>query len=102
MRNIRRGTTENFSVTLGIDLTNAEKLSVIFSQKGKVVLEKELPDCSVEDNAIAFELSEEETLKFDCKQNPLQMQVRLKSMGRSLATGPHYMWVLPISKGGCL
>lgn len=61
---VRRGETPVFTFKFKFDLSEFDKMSLAFSQKGEVVLEKTLDDVTVEGNIVKLKLSETDTLSF--------------------------------------
>lgn len=98
---MRRGTTPTLTFTLPFKCSNITKLCVAFSQDNKLLLEKHLSDCNLEDDKISVTLSEEDTLLFDCKYK-LECQVRCACGDDKLASNIFEIEVDRILKDGCL
>lgn len=60
-----RGSTPTFTFEFDIEFNGLTALSVVFSQKEEVKVEKTLEECEVKGNQITITLTEEETLKFE-------------------------------------
>lgn len=74
---IRRGTTPTQQFNTSIDLHEATVLYITYKQYGKVVIEKDLDDCTVTASYVTTELSQEDTLLFDDTKE-IEIQIRAK------------------------
>lgn len=83
---MRRGTTPTLKFTLPFDAGSITALSIAFAQGGRVVLEKELKDCTIDGQAITLELTEEDTLTFDIGSDWVEIQLRVGIGSRRLAS----------------
>lgn len=99
---MRRGTTQTLTFNTGLDLSRVDLLDISFAQHDEVVVSKSLEDCTIDGQTIIVNLSEDDTLKFDSRKNPVQMQLRIGIGEARLASGQMYMKVEPILKGGRL
>ena len=73
---MRRGTTPKLIFTADMDCEQIDKLDVSFAQRDEVVLSKGLADCTVSGNTVTVRLTEEDTLLFDSRKNPVRIQLR--------------------------
>ncbi len=81
-----RGTTPTHTFVLPFDTANVKECMIIYGQDDKEVLRKEASVCTMSDNKIVVELTQEDTLKFDCKKN-VQLQLRVLTQDdKALAT----------------
>jgi hypothetical protein len=60
-----RGTTPALEFSLPFDSSHVKKMSLVFSQKRHVVIEKSLSDVEWTTEGISLLLTQEETLSFD-------------------------------------
>ena len=75
-----RGTTPTHIFNVPIDTAEIKSVRVIYSQGEKVVLKKELSECSIEEGRIIARLTQEETLLFDCHEHvTVQLRVLTKA-----------------------
>lgn len=72
-----RGTTPTFCLKMNRRIDGYEEISVAFSQKHSLVLEKATKDCHVDGNYLVIGLSQEETLRFS-SGIPTSIQVRVR------------------------
>ena len=76
---MRRGTTPTHKFTIPFVINNLSIISIVYSQYGKIVLEKATADCAVaktdSNMIIGTALSETDTLKFD--EGMVDIQIRL-------------------------
>lgn len=97
-----RGTTPTITIEVDQDCTAFELLEVTFSQADEVILTKKINDCAIDGNNITVNLTEEETLLFDCHKNPVKIQIRA-GIGKSrLASNIMHTTAEMILKDGCL
>jgi len=83
-----RGTTPTHIFALPFDVSNVAECMVIYAQDDTEVLHKKTDACSMSGNELRVELTQEETLLFDCSKN-VQIQLRvLTTEGKALATKP--------------
>jgi len=79
-----RGTTPTHIFTLPFDTEQIDKVRVIYAQDDRVVFVKE--ECEKEANVVSVKLTQEETLKFDCRKKvEIQMRILTKD-GEALAS----------------
>lgn len=81
---MRRGTTPTLTFTTPYAAENIVNGYITFNQRGTTVLEKQIPGdgVTVNDNSIALELTQEETLLFTANMSmPAQAQIRLLLQG---------------------
>lgn len=103
-----RGTTPTLYFSLPFEASRLEYLSIAFAQKdnpyqqdAKLVFEKTIGSCSINENEVVCELTEEETLLLDCHY-PVEIQLRAKCNGKSMASEIFNVPVERILKDGCL
>ncbi len=81
-----RGTTPTLEFTIPFDTSFLEEAYVTLSQNNVVVLDKALSDCKCDERKLSVKLTQEETLKLDCKcKTEIQVRVRTKE-GDALAS----------------
>lgn len=97
-----RGTTPTITFEADCDCTGFELLEVTFSQADNVILTKKLNDCAIDGNKITVNLTEEETLLFDCNKNPVLMQIRAGVGTGRIASNIMHTTAERILKDGCL
>lgn len=84
-----RGTTPTHTFNIPFDTSAITALRIIYSQGDEQILVKELPDCTVDGNTISVKLTQEDTFKFDCHKNTVQIQLRVLTAGNdALASDP--------------
>ncbi len=71
-----RGTTPRHIINVPVDTDEIKSARIIYKQNDKVVLKKNLTDCSIEPGRIVTKLTQEETLLFDCTE-PVSIQLRV-------------------------
>ena len=83
-----RGTTPTHTFKTKVDLRGVDCLYVTYSQNGRTVLEKTLEDCTVEEDSIQTELTQQETLLFDDRSDmPVFVQIRVRfPNGKAMAS----------------
>ena len=76
-----RGTTptHTFELEPEIDPALIKKVKVIYAQNDNVIFVKAKDACVFEGNVVKVHLSQEDTLKFDCKKN-VQIQLAIKTI----------------------
>ena len=74
-----RGTTPTHSFKCPFDLSTISKLRIIYRQGDTNILIKTLEDCTLNGNEISCKLSQEETLKFDCRKM-VKIQLRVVTL----------------------
>lgn len=75
-----RGTTPTHNFRLPFSAEMVSKFKVIYAQDDSVILTKENETCECDGNVIKVRLTQEETLKFDCKK-AVQIQIRVLTLG---------------------
>lgn len=73
---MRRGTTPTHTITVDVDLTDAEVIYLDYRQKNKIVLEKTKDDMTVEEGQIQVKLTQAETLAFSDDTVTIQLRAR--------------------------
>lgn len=99
---MRRGTTPTFTFTADMDCTQLDKLDISFAQRDEVVLSKGLADCVIDGNEITVHLTEEDTLLFDSRKNPVRIQIRAGIGDTRIASNTMHTTAEAILKDGCL
>ena len=83
---MRRGTTPTHTFTIPFDVANVSDALIVYAQNDLEILRKTAPHCHMDGNTISVELTQEETLKFNCHKK-VQIQVRvLTTEGKALAS----------------
>jgi 3D (Asp-Asp-Asp) domain-containing protein len=94
---MRRGTTPKHTFTIPFDTAVIDKVRVIYAQGDNVVLIKTDDGVSLSGNNIDVKLTQEETLRFNCR-DCVKVQIRiLTSAGDALSSDPCLVFV-----GDCL
>ena len=99
---MKRGTTPTFIFLTDLDCKEFDKLEITFAQHGDVIFTKAITDCNIETNEISVTLTEEETLLFDCKENPVEIQIRAGKGAARMASDIMRITAEAILKDGCL
>ena len=97
-----RGTTPTITFTLPFDSGNITALNLCFAQRGEIILEKCLADCSLEKDTLRVSLTEQETLLFDANNGMVEMQLRIGCGESRMASNIMRVSVEHILKDGCL
>lgn len=83
---MRRGTTPTHTFTLPFEVEMIKSVQVVYKQDGVIVLAKKTEDCTLSGNAIAYKLTQQESLAFhDSKNVEIQVRVLLQD-GNALAS----------------
>lgn len=78
---MERGTTATHTFNVPSDVCSKIKaIKIVYSQNDKVILEKRLSDCTIEDGKVTLRLTQEETFLFDCKKLAY-IQMRILTVG---------------------
>ena len=81
-----RGTTPTHVFELPFDTDLISKAKVIYAQSDAILFTKDKAVCECAANVISVKLTQEETLKFDCRK-AVQIQIRiLTTDGNALAS----------------
>ena len=99
---MRRGTTPTFTFTADMDCGQLDKLDISFAQRDEVVLSKGLADCMINGNEITVSLTEEDTLLFDSRKNPVRIQLRAGIGDTRIASNMMHTTAEAVLKDGCL
>ena len=99
---MRRGTTPTFTFTADMDCSQLDKLDISFAQRDEVVLSKGLADCVISGNEITVHLTEEDTLLFDSRKNPVRIQLRAGIGDTRIASNMMHTTAEAVLKDGCL
>lgn len=75
-----RGTTPTHTFVIPMEAAGIKCVKVIYAQDDDTIVEKSTSDCTLEGNTISTVLTQEETLKFDCKK-AVQIQIRVLTHG---------------------
>lgn len=90
-----RGTTPTHYFNISLDTSEIKSLKIIYAQDDEVITKKNADDCELTGNTIKTTLTQDETLKFDCKKR-VQIQIRIiTKSGASLAS---YIKAVPVHK----
>jgi len=81
---MRQGTTPTLTFTLPFETTGLTKCDIDFAQNNKVVLNKDIDDCTLSGYTVSVALTEAETLALNTKQL-LEMQISVKKSDSSIA-----------------
>lgn len=86
---MRIGTTPKHTFTFPFETELIKALKITYSQNKKIILEKYLDDCEVDENSVSYKLTQEETFLFAEWVN-VECQVRvLTTSGDALASSIH-------------
>lgn len=103
-----RGTTPTITFTLPFEASKLDVLSIAFAQKenpyakaATMMFEKTLADCTLQDNSVICELTEKDTLRLNSAYD-VEIQLRVKCAGKSMASEVYSVPVGHILKDGCL
>lgn len=77
---MRLGTTPKHTFTFPFETDLIQELKITYSQNKKIILEKYLANCEVDKNSVSYELTQEETFKFENGVN-VEVQARVLTMG---------------------
>ena len=77
---MRKGTTPTCTFTTDIDLSDAVRVQVVFSQYGRKLIEKEKSDCEITSEKLIVVLTQRDTLILDDRY-PVKIQIRAKFAG---------------------
>lgn len=77
---MRKGTTPTHVFALGIDAELIKDLRVIYAQQGRVLVKRELGDCTANGGEVTVKLTQAETLRFDANK-AVEIQVRVLTTG---------------------
>lgn len=88
-----RGTTPTHTFKLPFDTSLLSSARVVYKQGEKEVLRKETEAFFMEENILRVTLTQDESLRFDCRRSvKLQLRVRTKT-GQVLAMKPYVVSV---------
>lgn len=71
-----RGTTPTHRFRVSVDLREADVVWLTYSQREKVVVEKNKADLEITENMVTVKLTQEDTLKF--KEDSVYVQIRAR------------------------
>lgn len=80
-----RGTTPQHIFESDLDLSEAATVYITYEQAGKTILEKSKNDITFSEGRMSVTLTQEETLKFDCRFVEIQIRARFAD-GRAVAS----------------
>lgn len=86
---ITQGTTPDQNFELPFSTSLLSKVSVTYTQKGKVVLIKKLKDCKLKDNSITVTLTQQDTFLFD-PNNIVIVQIKLMTTDNEVMLSDDY------------
>lgn len=75
-----RGTTPTHIFKLPFETAMCNKVKIVYAQNDVVIFKKAAEDCDMDGDTISLELTQEETLMFDCKK-PVQIQLEILTGG---------------------
>ena len=64
-----QGTTPTHTFNLPISTDDVAALRITYEQSGKIVLQKEKEDCTLNDKQVIVKLSQEDSLQFDSQRH---------------------------------
>lgn len=97
-----RGTTPQQIIRFPMDVSNFQEIYITYKQRARVVFEKTLQDCTVDEKQISFNLTQEETLSLDPALK-VYIQVRAKTnAGEAMASKIFERCVADILKEGVI
>lgn len=103
---MHRGATPTLICDFNIPIDTLTGLSVVFAQKGNIILEKTLQDVEiVDDKTMNIYLTEAETLSFetdDLKRAYVDVQFRMAYGDKRVASDIMQVIIKPIMKDGAL
>ena len=77
---IAKGCTIKNTFSIPYAKEEVKAMFITYSQKGAVILEKEVSQCEFGDGVVSVTLSQEDTLKFsDCTSVQIQIRARLEN-----------------------
>lgn len=97
-----RGTTPTITFTAELDFSLFSKIEVTFAQHKEPIFTKKKEDCIINGKELTVKLTEAETLQFNCKSTPIQMQIVCGSGEERIATGIMETPIESLLKGECL
>lgn len=92
-----RGTTPTHIFTIPFDTDTIADLRISYAQCGKEVVVKTLKDAKLNGATITVDLTQEDTLKFDCSKQVL-MQVKVLTLGGEVLSSD----IIVVNVGQCL
>ena len=99
-----RGTTPVLEFTLPFDTELLEEAYVTISQRGAVVIDKSIDECTLKHTMLSVRLSQEETLELIAQRN-LRVEIQLRVLtrdGEALASNIETVDVGRILKDGVI
>lgn len=83
-----RGTTPTHIFTVPFDTSIINKIKVLYSQNGTILVVKTEEDCTASKNQIKVTLTQKDTFAFDAKK-PAEVQLRILTIdNKSIASVP--------------
>ena len=83
---MRRGTTPTHSFVLPFNAESVQAVQIIYRQNGENVLILDKDDCTLSENTVSVQLSQEDTFAFDESAN-VEIQIRVLTVeGEALAS----------------
>lgn len=73
---IYQGSTPTHFFELPFSGSKLKEIEIVYAQKDKVLVVKNIEDCTITETEAITELTQEETFLFD-KKSPVQIQIRL-------------------------
>lgn len=90
-----RGTTPTHVFNIPFDTSEIKTVKIIYSQEDEKIIEKKTADCELTGKTITTTLTQEETLKLDCKK---RVQIQLRILTKSGASMSTFVKILPVEK----
>lgn len=75
-----RGTTPTQTFTVPFEKALIKEVEIVYVQNEVIILTKTEKDCTIVDNSISVDLSQEDTFKFDSNER-LYIQIRILTTG---------------------
>ena len=84
-----------------IPVSSIRDLRILFSNNGRVLLEKTLADCTISGETVSFELSQQESLSL-CIGKISRSAIIITNDGKRIESRPSYVLCYPTKKGGMI
>lgn len=94
---MRQGTTPKHIFTLPFAASLASVIQITYQQGNEIVLQKNTGDCTPDGNTVSVKLTQEDTFKFDARQD-VMIQIRVLTAGGDALTSD----IIRVSVGRCL
>lgn len=90
-----RGTTPTHVFNIAFDASELKSVRITYAQNDEVVITKETDDCKLKGNKITTTLTQEETLKLNCKK---RVQIQLRALTKSGVSLSTLVKIVPVDK----